>query len=119
MVTVILQTGNMSMDEAALDTLNTLILTRQPLIVIRVTFMNHLKRMICAKEVTDKRELSSRLGVMDFVADKLIRQARGFTMERLLGLYLDAVKADSDIKHGLIDERTSLEMMIIKASAKA
>jgi DNA polymerase-3 subunit delta len=56
---------------------------------------------------------------MDFVADKLIRQARGFTMERLLGLYLDAVKADSDVKHGLIDERTSLEMLIVKASAKA
>ena len=105
--------------EAALDTLNTLIVTRQPLIVIRVTFMNHLKRMISAKEITDKRELSARLGVMDFVADKLIRQARGFTMERLLGLYLDAVKADSDVKHGLIDERTSLEMLIVKASAKA
>ena len=105
--------------DVALDTLNTLIITKQPVIVIRVTFMNHLKRMICAKETPDKRELASRLGIMDFVAEKLIRQARGFTMERLLGLYLDAVKADSDIKHGLIDERTSLEMMIIKASAKA
>lgn len=105
--------------EAALDTLNTLIITRQPVIVIRVTFMNHLKKLICAKEIGDARTLSARLGVMDFVADKLIKQARGFDMERLLGLYLEAVKHDSDIKHGLIDERTSLEMIIIKASARS
>ena len=103
---------------AALDTLNTLIITKQPVIMIRVTFMNHLKRLICAKETGDSRELASRLGVMDFVAEKLVRQSRGFALESLTALYLDAVKADSDIKHGLIDERTSLEMLIVKASAK-
>lgn len=105
--------------EAALDTLNTLIITKQPVIVIRVTFMNHLKRLICAKDIGDSRELASRLGIMDFVAEKLVRQARRFDMERLLGLYLEAVRQDSDIKHGLIDERTSLETIIVKASSRS
>ena len=80
-----------------------------------------------AKEVMDDAqypdekiaELASRLGIMDFVAEKLVRQARGFDMERLLGLYLEAVRQDSDIKHGLIDERTSLETIIVKASSRS
>ena len=105
--------------EAALDTLNTMIITRQPVIMIRVTVMNHIKKMICAKEITDKRALASRLGIGDFYAEKLIRQAGRFSMDRLRDLYLEAVRSDSDIKHGLVDERTSLEMIIIKASAKA
>lgn len=102
----------------ALYTLDNLILTRQPVILIRVTLMNHLKRMICAKELGDPSAVSQRLGCADFVARKLVNQTNRFTLEHLIDLYLLSVNNDSAVKHGLADERISLECLIIKASEK-
>ena len=72
----------------ALYTLDNLILTRQPVILIRVTLMNHLKRMICAKELEIASAVSQRLGCADFVARKLVNQTNRFTLEHLIDLYL-------------------------------
>lgn len=100
----------------ALGTLNNLIAMREPLIQIRVQVLNHLKRLIMAKEAGDARVLVSEAGMNEFYAGKLVRQAQSFTMPRLLQTYLSACASDSDVKHGLIDERYALEIILVKAA---
>lgn len=99
----------------ALGALNNLILTREPVITIRVQVLNHLKRLIMAKEAGDARRLASETGIKDFYAGKLVNQARSFSLSRLITTYLAACASDSDVKHGLIDERHALEIILVKA----
>lgn len=100
----------------ALGTLNNLIAVREPLIQIRVQVLNHLKRLIMAKEAGNAKTLVAEAGMNEFYAGKLIRQASSFTMPRLIQTYLAACASDSDVKHGLIDERYALEIILVKAA---
>lgn len=100
----------------ALGTLNNLIAMREPVIQIRVQVLNHLKRLIMAKEAGDSRSLVAEAGMNEFYAGKLVRQAQSFSMSRLISTYLSACASDSDVKHGLIDERYALEIILVKAS---
>lgn len=99
----------------ALGALNNLILTREPVITIRVQVINHLKRLIMAKEIGNAKKMAVSLKMNDFYANKLIGQARSFSMNRLVSTYLAACASDSDVKHGLIDERYALEIILVKA----
>ena len=101
----------------ALGTLNNLILAREePVIMIRVAVINHLKRLRMAKELNDGKKLSKELGIHDFYAGKLVNQAGSFSMNRLISTYLAACQSDSDVKHGLIDERYALEIILVRAA---
>lgn len=101
----------------ALGTLNNLILAREePVIMIRVAVINHLKRLIMAKELSDAKKLSKELGIHEFYAGKLVTQAGSFSMNRLISTYLAACQSDSDVKHGLIDERYALEIILVRAA---
>ncbi|MCQ2482174.1 MAG: DNA polymerase III subunit delta [Clostridia bacterium] len=105
----------------ALLILNTLIsnlmITKEPPTKIRAMFNKQIKQLICAKELGNEKEIISRMKVHPFVAKKLNAQARSFTMETLLELYSKCGKMDADIKHGLIEERQALEMLIVLSSA--
>lgn len=100
----------------ALGTLNNLIAVREPVIQIRVQVINHLKRLIMAKEAGDGRKLAAEAGMNDYYAGKLVSQAQNFSMNRLISTYLAACQSDSDVKHGLIDERFALEIILVKAA---
>ena len=100
----------------ALETLDKLIQTRTPVIQIRVQVINHLKRLIMAKEAGDGRKLASDAGINDYYAGKLVRQSQSFSLNRLITTYLSACASDSDVKHGLIDERYALEIILVKAA---
>ena len=99
----------------ALGALNNLILTREPLITIRVQVINHLKRLIMAKESGNAKKLSADTGINDYYAGKLVRQSSSFSMNRLISTYLAACASDSEVKHGLIDERYALEIILVRA----
>jgi DNA polymerase-3 subunit delta len=71
-----------------------------------------------AKEAGNAGVLVDRTGMNDFRAKKLCQQARNFDMKELIKLYLAAADSDSEFKHGLIDERYSIEIILVKASAK-
>ena len=60
--------------------------------------------------------LSKELGIHEFYAGKLVNQAGSFTMNRLISTYLAACQSDSDVKHGLIDERYALEIILVRAA---
>ena len=99
----------------ALGTLNNLIAMREPVIQIRVQVLNHLKRLIIAKEAGDARTLVTQTGMNEYYAGKLVRQSQNFSMNRLIQTYRAACTSDSDVKHGLIDERYALEIILVKA----
>jgi len=103
---------------SALLTLNSLIILKEPVIVIRVQLMRHIKNLIIAKELGNSSVLVKRTGMHPFVAGKVVKQASFFTMDQLLNLYHYAVSQDSKIKHGEIDERCSLENMIVMAAER-
>lgn len=102
----------------ALGTLDKLIANKEPLVRIRASIVNHIKALIMAKEAGNAGVLVDRTGMNDFRAKKLCLQARNFDMKELIKLYLAAADSDSEFKHGLIDERYSIEIILVKASAK-
>lgn len=102
----------------ALGTLDKLITNKEPLARIRVSIVNHIKALIMAKEAGKASVLVKRTGMNEFRAKKLVAQSGNFSMKGLINLYLSASDSDSEFKHGLIDERYSLEIVLVKASAK-
>ena len=105
--------------KTALTVMDNLIKMKEPVTKIRFMTARHIRMLICAKELGNVGEISKRLGTRDFVARNLINQARGFTYERLTGLYLDFLQTDRDIKKGVeTDERTALEVLIVKAAQR-
>lgn len=105
----------------ALNILNTLIenlmITKEPPTKIRAMFTKHIKQLICAKELGNEREIIARMKVHPYVAKKINIQARRFSLDFLLDLYSRCGKTDADIKHGLLEERQALEMLIIMSVA--
>ena len=108
-----------SLKNIALGTLDKLIANKEPPVKIRASITSHIKALIMAKEAGNPDILVQRTGMNDFRAKKLCAQSRNFDMKSLINLYLAAADSDSDFKHGLIDERYSLEIVLVKASAKS
>ncbi len=104
--------------DQALNTLNSLILRKEPVAKLRATLVTHLKRLIITKDINNKQEIMSKMKFAPYYADNLLKQASRFTMDQLIKLYFEAIKTESDFKHGLIDERISLETLIVKAAIK-
>ena len=102
----------------ALVLLDSLIKLKEPLPKIRFMISRHMRELICAKELKNKALLVKRAGIRDFNASKLIRQSSNYSMDRLLKLYNLCFRNDYDLKHGMADERASLESFIVLASGK-
>lgn len=105
--------------KTALGTLDKLIANKEPLARIRVSIVNHIKALIMAKEAGNAGVLVERTGMNDYRAKKLVMQSHNFSMKDLISLYLTASDSDSEFKHGLIDERYSLEIILVKACVKS
>ena len=104
--------------DSALKTLNSLLLRKEPIQRLRATLITHLKRLVIAKDVGDKGKLASELKCSPYYAANLIKQSSRFTIDRLIDLLDKAVKSESDVRHGIMEERTSLETLIVRASVK-
>ncbi|MBR2523631.1 MAG: DNA polymerase III subunit delta [Clostridiales bacterium] len=102
--------------DTALKTLDSLLIRKEPAKKLQATLLTHLKRLIIAKDVGDTRTLVNDYKYNRFYADKLVKQSSRFTIDELFKLYFAAVQADSDVNHGLSDDRTALETLIVKAA---
>lgn len=102
----------------ALVLLDNLIKLKEPLPKIRFMIARHMRELIAAKELKNKALMVKRTGVRDFNAAKLIRQSSNYSIDRLLKLYNLCFRNDYDLKHGMADERASLESFIVLASGK-
>ena len=60
--------------------------------------------------------VASELGIMPFAAGKLMRQARSYTQDELLGLLKMCVANEEAVKTGNMDEKIAVETALIKCS---
>lgn len=102
----------------ALFYLDNLIKLKEPVTKIRFMIAKHFRELICAKDTNNSSVLAKRLGLRPFQADKLIRQSKRFSMQKLLKLYELCYLYDVDIKTGKSEVRTSLEMFFILATGR-
>ena len=80
--------------------------------------------LLLTKELLEQRvrppEISGRLQVQGFVIQRLLKQAPGYTIERLRQAYRRLLEADLSVKRGVYDEETALHLLIFElAGARA
>lgn len=99
----------------ALMVLDTLISLKEPVPKIRFMFARHLRQLICAKELGQQDRIISALKVVPFVARNLASQSRSFQMDELTALYEACALSDFSVKTGKIDDRMSMEILLVSA----
>jgi len=99
----------------ALTVLDTLISMKEPVPKIRFMLARHLRQLICAKELGAPERIMIVLKVVPFVARNLSAQARSFQMNELTGLYEACASSDFAVKTGQIDDRLSMETLLVSA----
>ncbi|HHU52497.1 MAG TPA: DNA polymerase III subunit delta [Clostridiaceae bacterium] len=102
--------------DKALNLLDTLLILKEPLPLIRFMFARHIKQLICAKELGNEQLLIKKIGVYPFVARRLIKQARNMSIEKLEHFYRLAFESDWKVKRGHMTDRLSFETLLIEAS---
>lgn len=105
-------TGNVG---NALAIVDNLIVLKEPVAKIKFMLSKHIRQLICAKELKTSSKIVEVLGVHPFSAQKLAEQAPKFSMDKLLNLYSSCAKCDFDFKQGKMDERHSLEILLVLA----
>lgn len=100
----------------ALDLLNTLLMLKEPLPLIRFMFNRHIKQLICAKELMNKNQIIKKVGVYPFVAGRLMNQAKKLNMADLEYLYRLCFESDWQVKKGEMSDRLSFEILLIESA---
>ncbi len=79
-------------------------------------FVRQFRLLIQVKELADdgyaSQLIARELRLPDFVAGKLNRQARGFTMSELVQIYRRLLEIDVAVKNGRADIRTVLDLLV-------
>ncbi|MEX0786215.1 MAG: DNA polymerase III subunit delta [Dehalococcoidia bacterium] len=79
--------------------------------------------LLLAKELLEQRvrgpEIATRLGVPNFVLQTLLKQAPAYTLERLRRAYRKLLEADLNVKRGIYDDETALQLLFFELSALA
>lgn len=100
----------------AFTMLDEMITLREPVPKILFLVARQFKLLIRAKELKSNRmskyDIVNTLGVHPFVAEKVMKQAGGFSSKRLKKLVEMCLQTDFDIKTGRISDRLGLELLI-------
>lgn len=99
----------------ALQLLNTLLMLKEPLPLIRYMFNRHIKQLICAKELKKEKQIVNKVGVYPFVAKRLINQANRLSIDDLEFLYRLCFESDWQVKRGDMSDRLSFETLLIES----
>lgn len=103
----------------ALTVLDTLISLKEPVPKIRFMLARHFRQLICAKELGRQDLIASALKVVPFVARNLMTQARYFQMDELTAIYEACAASDFSVKTGRMDDRLSMETLLVSAGKAA
>jgi DNA polymerase III subunit delta len=84
--------------------------------------VRQFRLLLLTREVMDARGTTQNvieaLGVAPFVAEKLFGQARGFKIESLEAIYRRLLKMDEDVKTGVFQLDTALEMFVVEVAKR-
>lgn len=100
----------------ALKLLNDMIILKEPLPKILYMITRQLRQILEMKllinQGLNEREAASKMGVTPYVAGKISRQARSFTIEALKKAMNQSLEMDIAIKSGRVDDRIAAELLI-------
>ncbi len=102
----------------ALRALHTLLEFQEPLLVFAMLIRQY-RLLIQAREILDEgggaADIGREMNQRDFVANKLVRQARRFSMADLKAIYHRLLQLDEDSKSGQTDLMTGLDVFVAGA----
>ncbi|MDR0286924.1 MAG: DNA polymerase III subunit delta [Clostridiales bacterium] len=100
----------------ALQILENLLSAREPAQLILIMIGRQYLQLYNVKKLINKgattAEVCSKVGVLEFVARKLMKQANFFTPEQLYKKAMFCMEMDESIKNGLIRDVTALELLV-------
>lgn len=104
---------------AATELLERMLAQDQHPLYLLSMFTRQFRLILSAKELSEERKLSlpavqAELGVRDFVAEKLLQQARTFSLAELERVLERLLELDQGIKTGRMDGQLGLELLTVE-----
>ena len=104
----------------ALDLYYDLLALKEPPLRILSLLARQFNQLLAVRNLMslghDKNAIASRLSMSPFIAGKYVQQARRFSTEALMQAVKDCVQAEEDIKTGRLNEKLSVEILLVKYS---
>lgn len=105
----------------ALNLYYDLLSLKEPPLRILYLLTRQFRLILEAKELQGKgfrpKEIASKMGVRDFVAEKCVRQAKQFSRKNLRAILEDSADTEERVKTGRLAENLSVELFIVKYSS--
>ncbi len=106
----------------ALELYYDLLALKEPGMRILFLIARQMNQLLCVKEMEasnqNKEKIASALKVSTFVANKLLGQAKQFTISQLTGCVERCVELEEAVKRGNMNERIAVEMLLLSISKR-
>ena len=83
----------------------------------------HYRLLLLTRELQQRgvrpQEIGARLQVQGFAAQRLLKQAPAYTIERLRTAYHKLLDADLSVKRGIFDDETALQLLVFELAGLA
>ncbi len=100
----------------ALTLLNDMVVLKEPMpkvmYMIARQFRQLLQVKLLSNEGAGQSEITTRLGLSPYIAGKILRQARSFSLEKLESAITTGLELDLAIKTGKLEDKAAVELMI-------
>ncbi len=107
---------------AAISMVGDMAVLKEPMAKVMFMINRQFRQLIQAKlllrDGASKKEIASFFKTHPFIAEKLIRQANSFDMERLEAAAARGLELDIAIKNGKMKDRMAVELLIVGFAAK-
>lgn len=105
----------------ALKMLDDMIIMKEPvqkiLFMINRQFRHLLQMKVLVSEGMNSDSAASRIGITPYAAGKVVKQARGFSIEDLKNAIKESLEYDLAIKTGKLKDRLAVELLITRLSS--
>lgn len=106
----------------ALDLYYDLLALKEPSMRILFLIARQMNQLLCVKEMEasrqNKDQIAAALKVRPFVVNKLLGQARQFTIDQLTGCVESCVSLEEAVKKGNMNEKIAVEMVLLSISRR-
>jgi len=106
----------------ALSILNDMAVLREPMprimFMIARQFRQLIQTRLLIRDGAGKSEIAAYFKLPPFIADKLIKQAKSFSMDSLKAAETTSLELDLAVKNGRLDDRMAVELMIMSLAGK-